>query len=205
MGGVDRGDQNRGYYQVRLKSRKMYKCIFWFLFDVTIINAFILKQFAPARGRKHLPLKDFRVQLAKELIGDYCSRKQLGRQGFSHRQAHLRNDSSPSTSHARQQKDTAGCATPTTPHGTVLSVGCASATLAQTVTALWATIWTTSCTDSVVIRLHLYAIYSSSPHHTKYTIIFHGQKGLTLLTPAHLATSFHDSSSLVLHRRQAGR
>ena len=79
MGGVDRGDQNRRYYQVRLKSRKMYKYIFWFLFDVTIINAFILKQFALASGRKRLPLKDFRVQLAKELIGDYCSRKQLGR------------------------------------------------------------------------------------------------------------------------------
>ena len=65
MGGVDRGDQNRGYYQVRLKSRKMYKYIFWFLFDVTIINVFILKQFAPASERKRLTLKDFRVQLAR--------------------------------------------------------------------------------------------------------------------------------------------
>ena len=33
MGGVDRGDQLRGYYQVRLKSRKCYKYIFWYVFD----------------------------------------------------------------------------------------------------------------------------------------------------------------------------
>ena len=79
MGGVDKGDQNRGYYHVRLKSRKMYKYIFWFLFDVTINNTFIVHQFAPSSGRKHRLLKDFRVQLARELIGDYCSRKQLGR------------------------------------------------------------------------------------------------------------------------------
>lgn len=78
MGGVDQGDQNRGYYHVRLKSRKMYKYIFWFLFDVTVTNTFILSQFAPS-SRKRLPLKDVRVQLARELIGDYYGRKQLGR------------------------------------------------------------------------------------------------------------------------------
>lgn len=79
MGGVDKGDQNRGYYQVRLKSRKMYKYVFWFLFDVTIVNTFILKQFAPGSGRRRQLLKAFRVQLARELIGDYCGRKQPGR------------------------------------------------------------------------------------------------------------------------------
>ena len=42
MGGVDRGDLLRGYYHVRLKSRKVYKYIANFLFDVSITNAFIL-------------------------------------------------------------------------------------------------------------------------------------------------------------------
>ena len=42
MGGVDRGDQLRGYYNCRVKSRKFYKYIFYFLFDVAITNAFIL-------------------------------------------------------------------------------------------------------------------------------------------------------------------
>jgi hypothetical protein len=32
MGGVDYNDQLRGYYHVRLKCRKYYKYIFWFLF-----------------------------------------------------------------------------------------------------------------------------------------------------------------------------
>lgn len=49
MGGVDRGDQLRGYYQVRLKSRKCYKYIFWYLFDVSVVNAFILhSRFVPS-------------------------------------------------------------------------------------------------------------------------------------------------------------
>ena len=42
MGGVDRGDQLRGYYKCRMKSRKFYKYIFYFLFDVSITNTFIL-------------------------------------------------------------------------------------------------------------------------------------------------------------------
>ena len=44
MGGVDRGDQLRGYYRCKVKSRKFYKYIFYFLIDVAITNAFILHQ-----------------------------------------------------------------------------------------------------------------------------------------------------------------
>ena len=51
MGGVDRGDQLRGYYLCRTKSRKFYKYIFYFLFDVAITNA---KQAFPS-----LPLRTF--------------------------------------------------------------------------------------------------------------------------------------------------
>ena len=42
MSGVDENDQLRGYYAVTTKSTKCYKYIFWFLFDVAIINTFIL-------------------------------------------------------------------------------------------------------------------------------------------------------------------
>ena len=38
MGGVHRNHQMKGYYHVRLKCRKYYKYIFWFLFDVAISN-----------------------------------------------------------------------------------------------------------------------------------------------------------------------
>ena len=44
MGGVDRGDQIRGYYSCRTKCRKFYKYIFYFLFDVAVTNAYILQK-----------------------------------------------------------------------------------------------------------------------------------------------------------------
>ena len=80
MGGVDRGDQLRGYYRCRSRSRKFYKYIFFFLLDVAITNAYILMK---SSGRP-CPFKDFktfRLQLAKELIGEYCSRRRRGRGG----------------------------------------------------------------------------------------------------------------------------
>ena len=71
MRGVDRADQLRSYYKVRTRSRKPYKYIFWFLLEVAIVNSYILS--------KSSPFKSFRLQLAKELIGSYCSRKLSGR------------------------------------------------------------------------------------------------------------------------------
>ena len=77
MGGVDHNDQLRGYYHVRLKCRKYYKYIFWFIFDLAITNAYIL-----CKHHTDLAITDiktFRVALAKELIGGYCSRKRSSR------------------------------------------------------------------------------------------------------------------------------
>ncbi len=86
MGGVDRNDQLQGYYQVRLKSRKCYKYIFWFFFDVAIVNAFILFRYSPGE-KKNLTMKDFRVELAKQMIGTYNSRKYRGRPSSSEQTA----------------------------------------------------------------------------------------------------------------------
>ena len=64
MGGVDRGDQLRGYYNCKVKSRKFYKYIFYFLFDVSITNAFILyKNFRSSPTFN--TIKKFRLQLAE--------------------------------------------------------------------------------------------------------------------------------------------
>ena len=77
MGGVDRGDQLRGYYSCRTKCRKFYRYIYHFLLDVTITNSFILyKNFLPQP--KYKMVKEFRLQLARELVGDYCSRCRPG-------------------------------------------------------------------------------------------------------------------------------
>ena len=80
MGGVDKGDQLRGYYRVRLKTKKNYKYIFWFIFDTCITNAYILSKYSPSTElNSKYNLKHFRLKLAKQLIGDYASRKRAGR------------------------------------------------------------------------------------------------------------------------------
>ncbi len=84
MGGVDRGDQLRGYYKCRVKSRKFYKYIFYFLLDVAITNSFVLQQGWSPRPRPRNAIKTikaFHLQLAQEQIGDYCSRRRAGRGG----------------------------------------------------------------------------------------------------------------------------
>ena len=79
MGGVDRGDQLRGYYRCRVKSRKFYKYIFFFLLDISITNAYILYKSSSSSARRINNMKDFRLKLSRELIGDYSSRRRPGR------------------------------------------------------------------------------------------------------------------------------
>ncbi len=77
MGGVDRGDQIRGYYATKIKSRKFYKYIVNFLVGVAIFNAYIFYRHATQNGATSL--KKFHELVAIQLIGDYCSRKKPGR------------------------------------------------------------------------------------------------------------------------------
>ena len=77
MGGVDRGDQLRGYYAYKINSRKFYKYIYNFLLGVTLINSFVLHRMSNPLVK--IPLKKFQELLAMELIGEYCSRRRAGR------------------------------------------------------------------------------------------------------------------------------
>ena len=81
MGGVDKGDQLRQYYRVRSRCMKNYKYIFDFVVDSSITNAFILAHsYSPTTlPTNHQTLKAFRLKLADQLIGQYCTRKKLGR------------------------------------------------------------------------------------------------------------------------------
>ena len=73
MAGVDRGDQHRQYYHVRVKSCKSYKYIFLFLFEVCILNSYIISGYTKCSHNKtHL---SFRQELARQLISNYNSRK----------------------------------------------------------------------------------------------------------------------------------
>ena len=65
MGGVDKNDQLRQYYHVHLKSRKFYRYIFWFLFEVCMTNTYILHQHYSGAARQ--PLKEFRLEMARGL------------------------------------------------------------------------------------------------------------------------------------------
>ena len=79
MGGVDIGDQLRGYYSYKMKSRKFYKYIYNFLCGVTVTNAFIL--YKAAHPGSKVAMKKFQEVLANQLIGDYSSRRRAGRVG----------------------------------------------------------------------------------------------------------------------------
>ena len=69
MGGVDLNDQRRNYYTVGRKSRKWWRYLLWFLVDVSIVNGHILE--TEAQNHRSRPQLQFRVELAKTLIGEF--------------------------------------------------------------------------------------------------------------------------------------
>lgn len=81
MGGVDRGDQIRGYYRCRVKSRKFYKYIY--IFPAGCSHHQLPLSYTKTRRQewhmKSLKCKQFRLELASQLIGDYCNRCRHGR------------------------------------------------------------------------------------------------------------------------------
>jgi len=74
--GVDRADQNRGYYSVLRKSRKYWRYLFYVVLDVAINNAFILyDQTIAVKPIRRYSLLEFRLDLADQLIAGFSSRK----------------------------------------------------------------------------------------------------------------------------------
>ena len=86
MGGVDKGDQLRGYYAPKLKCRNFYKYIVNFLVGVALTNSYILHL---SRAGSKLSLKKFQELAAKQLIGGYCSRRKAGRVSYPIRRLSL--------------------------------------------------------------------------------------------------------------------
>ena len=73
MGGVDRGDQLRKYNHVHVKSRKCYKYIFWYLFEISVLNSFIFSHYScNIPNSTYLSFGDV---LATELIDSYNVRR----------------------------------------------------------------------------------------------------------------------------------
>ena len=81
MGGVDRADQFRSFYTVGRQSRKWYRYIFWFVFNVAACNAYILE--CEHRRKNHPRTRSqaaFRLELGKRLINGYSYRKRPANQ-----------------------------------------------------------------------------------------------------------------------------
>lgn len=84
MRGVDVGDQMTGYYNIGRRSKKWWKRVFSYLVECSILNSYVLDSHVHAsdhlaRGHRKRDFLAFRLELAKELVGCYCSRQRLGR------------------------------------------------------------------------------------------------------------------------------
>ena len=79
MGVVIVGTSCVGTTAVDQRVENFYKYIYFFLFDVAITNAYILLKSSGSCPFKDL--KSFRLRLAKDLIGEYCSCRRKGRRG----------------------------------------------------------------------------------------------------------------------------
>jgi hypothetical protein len=78
MGGVDLHDQYRSSYSTTRKAKKWWRYMWWFLFDVCLINSYICMKesrnhvLVTRRGRERRRTQlEFRMQLAEQLIGEY--------------------------------------------------------------------------------------------------------------------------------------
>lgn len=79
MGGVDLFDQLLSCYNVSWKSRRWWLKIFYYLFDASVVNSYILYRTASqqikVKPKSHLV---FRSILANQLIGDLTRRSSVG-------------------------------------------------------------------------------------------------------------------------------
>ncbi|XP_033759441.1 piggyBac transposable element-derived protein 3-like [Pecten maximus] len=78
MNGVDKADQTRTEYPTFRMCKRWWTYVFYFLLDLSIANAYILMKESPnhqletkSGRRKERSLLDFRMKLAKLLIGNY--------------------------------------------------------------------------------------------------------------------------------------
>ena len=82
MGGVDKNDQMKSYYPIPVAGKKWWSRIFYDLIDRSIYNSFVLEQESTHHAKRSQKL--FRIDLAKQLIGNFSSRRKRGRPSDEH-------------------------------------------------------------------------------------------------------------------------
>ena len=81
MGVVDRNDQMKTYYESRIRTKKWWPIIVFDLIERCAINAHILEYESPNHTKK--AYKEFRLDLVKQLMEGYSSRKSVGQPSLS--------------------------------------------------------------------------------------------------------------------------
>lgn len=83
MGGVDRSDHFISSYQFMRRTKKWYRKLFFWLFEVGLINAYLLyKQVQTTANEKPLSHRQFRMSLVKALVAEkVATRPQARKRG----------------------------------------------------------------------------------------------------------------------------
>ena len=76
MGGVDRADQLRSFHCSGWQSKKWYRYIFWFPFNVSVCNAFVLESEHVGSKRESVY---FKLDLTQQLINGFSQQKRKRR------------------------------------------------------------------------------------------------------------------------------
>ena len=85
MGGVDKNDQMKSYYQISVTGKKWWTRLLFDLVDRAIYNGLVLHNESPNHRKKDL--KTFRNELAKDLMGSFSSRRKRRRASLEQPQA----------------------------------------------------------------------------------------------------------------------
>ena len=74
MGGVDKMDQSRAYYGIGRKALKYWKCILYNIFNIALINSFIVYKKNNLHLTKKYNLLAYKNDLRAEMMDLYSSR-----------------------------------------------------------------------------------------------------------------------------------
>ena len=85
MGGVDKNDQMKSYYQISVTGKKWWTRLLFDLIDRAIYNSLVLHNESPNHRKKDL--KTFQNELAKDLVDSFSSRRKRGRASLEQPQA----------------------------------------------------------------------------------------------------------------------
>ena len=78
MGGVDRNNRGAEMYRISRKTKKWWWAVFWHIMDSLIHNAWVLMYPDGADNVRKKQQLQFRINLAKQLIGDFSCRQRMG-------------------------------------------------------------------------------------------------------------------------------